>query len=116
MIIREHQYHCKKCRKSQFFEVDKPFSTKCPLCNEEMEYVLTGNFDTELAEQRKNAPKVTIVKDGSRYRPLIKCPTCSSSKVKSISSTSRIFSASLFGLGSNKINKSFECKTCGYTW
>ena len=116
MIVREHHYYCKKCKKGQFFEVEKPFTTKCPMCNEEMEYVGTNDYDTELAEQRKNAPKVTIVKDGSRYRPLIKCPTCSSSNVKSISSSSRILSAGLFGLGSNKINKSFECKTCGYTW
>lgn len=53
MIIKKYQYYCDKCREAQLFEVDKPFSTKCPMCNEEMKYVLTGNFDTELAEQRK---------------------------------------------------------------
>ena len=116
MIIKKHQYYCYNCHEAHMFEVDKPFSTICPKCNKEMTYRHTYNCDTELAEQRKNAPKVTIVKDGSRYRPLIKCPTCSSSNVKSISSSSRILSAGLFGLGSNKINKSFECKTCGYTW
>lgn len=116
MIIKKCWYKCDKCCKSQFFEVDESFSTKCPYCDEEMRFVDYFDCDTEEVERRKNAPKVTIVKDGSRYRPLIKCPTCSSSNVKSISSTSRIFSASLFGLGSNKINKSFECKTCGYTW
>jgi len=46
MIVREHHYYCKKCKKGQFFEVDKPFTTKCPMCNEEMEYVGTNDYDT----------------------------------------------------------------------
>lgn len=111
MIIKKHWYRCEKCRKPQFYEVDKPFSTKCPICNNEMK--LVGTYDCDMEQE---VPSYKIVKDGSRYRPLIKCPTCSSSNVKSISSSSRILSAGLFGLGSNKINKSFECKTCGYTW
>lgn len=116
MIIQKHLYYCYKCHEAHSFEVDKPFSTICPKCNKEMKYESTYDCDTELAEKRKNQPPNIIVKDGSRFRPLIKCPTCSSTKVKSISSTDRVLSTSFFGLASNKINKSFECKTCGYTW
>ena len=118
MIIREHWYDCRKCGKAYFFEVDKPFSTICPICNIEMEYIDTCDCDTELAEKAKNTPPYNPTKDPESpyYIPVIKCPTCSSKNVKKIGSTSRVLSVSFLGLNSNKINKSFECKTCGYTW
>lgn len=44
------------------------------------------------------------------------CPTCHSKNVQRISGLER--GASIIGLGifSKKINKSFKCKNCGYTW
>lgn len=44
------------------------------------------------------------------------CPTCGSTNIKKITGTER--AASVIGLGifSKKINKSFKCKHCGYTW
>lgn len=44
------------------------------------------------------------------------CPTCHSLKIKPISTKERVFSIFFLGIFSNKINKSFECKNCGYTW
>lgn len=45
-----------------------------------------------------------------------KCPTCGSSQVSKIKTLER--TASVFGLGlfSKKINKTFKCSNCGYTW
>lgn len=45
-----------------------------------------------------------------------KCPTCNSTNVKPISGLNRGASIAIFGVFSKKINKSFECKNCGYTW
>ena len=44
------------------------------------------------------------------------CPHCQSTNIAKISGTER--AASIIGLGifSKKINKSFKCKDCGYTW
>lgn len=44
------------------------------------------------------------------------CPTCHSKNVQRISGLER--GASIVGLGifSKKMNKSFKCKHCGYTW
>lgn len=52
--------------------------------------------------------------EGQSRRP--ECPTCHSKNIKRISGLER--GASIVGLGifSNKINKSFKCKHCGYTW
>ena len=45
-----------------------------------------------------------------------KCPTCGSLSVKPISGAERAVSVGFFGLFSKKINKSFKCNNCGYTW
>lgn len=45
-----------------------------------------------------------------------KCPTCGSTDIKPISGLNRGVSVAVLGIFSKKINKSFECKHCGYTW
>lgn len=45
-----------------------------------------------------------------------KCPTCSSTNVQKIGAGERVASVAILGLFSKKINKSFKCKNCGYTW
>lgn len=48
--------------------------------------------------------------------PKIKCPTCGSTKTEKIGSIERAASVLGLGLFSKKINKTFKCKDCGYTW
>lgn len=45
-----------------------------------------------------------------------RCPTCGSTNISKISTTSRMISTGLFGLASSKIGKTMECKKCGYKW
>ena len=45
-----------------------------------------------------------------------KCPTCGSNNIRKISTGERIVSVGMLGLFSKKINKSFKCNSCGYTW
>lgn len=52
----------------------------------------------------------------SRNHPMPKCPTCGSTNIREIGFGERTLSVNLFGLSSNKFNKSFECNNCGYTW
>lgn len=44
------------------------------------------------------------------------CPTCGSTNVKKLDVVDRAVSVGTLGVLSNKINKSFKCKDCGYTW
>lgn len=44
------------------------------------------------------------------------CPHCKSTNIKPISGLNRGASIAIWGIFSKKINKSFECKNCGYTW
>ena len=119
MIINKSFYECPKCQECYSFETAKPYTAICPKCNCELKFYLNADCDTELAEKvRKGIPTYDPTKDPESffYVPVIKCPTCSSTNVKKISKAARAFSIGTWGLASNKLYKSFECKTCGYTW
>ncbi len=45
-----------------------------------------------------------------------RCPTCGSTNVEKITNLNRGISVAMWGMMSKKINKSFKCKNCGYTW
>ena len=62
----------------------------------------------------KGADMKMILKNDGENLPT--CPTCGSLNVKKISGAERIASVGFWGLLSGKINKSFKCNNCGYTW
>jgi predicted RNA-binding Zn-ribbon protein involved in translation (DUF1610 family) len=45
-----------------------------------------------------------------------KCPTCGSTNVRKMGEVERGASIAAFGIFSKKINKTFKCNNCGYTW
>lgn len=45
-----------------------------------------------------------------------KCPTCQSTNLRKISTTSKVANTTLFGLFGTKRNKTFHCNSCGYEW
>lgn len=45
-----------------------------------------------------------------------RCPTCQSTNIQKIGTGERVVSVAMLGILSNKINKSFKCKNCGYIW
>lgn len=46
-----------------------------------------------------------------------KCPTCGSTALEKIGTTSKVMPLLLFGFyGAGNITKSFKCKSCGYKW
>lgn len=47
---------------------------------------------------------------------LPKCPICGSTNLKKLSFTNKAVSVGVFGLLSNKINKTWECKNCKSTF
>ena len=88
-------------------------------------------FSDEQKERYKNGEpllKLLEEKESNRFTnrvisrsiepelPRIKCPTCGSTKVSKIGTVERTASVLGLGLLSKKINKTFKCKDCGYTW
>ena len=45
-----------------------------------------------------------------------KCPTCQSTNIRKMSGLESGASIAMWGIFSKKINKSFKCNNCGYTW
>lgn len=54
--------------------------------------------------------------DSAFYANVPKCPTCQSTNIRKMGGVERGASILTFGLFSKKINKSFKCNNCGYTW
>ena len=46
----------------------------------------------------------------------LRCPTCSSTRVKQISTTAKVAGAVTFGLFSKTARSQFKCENCGYKW
>lgn len=118
MIINKDFYYCNKCKKAYSFDTSKSYSKLCPICNIEMEFDSNLDCNTELAEERKNMPPYDPTKDPNSpyYIPIIKCPTCQSTNTQKIGTGERVVSVAMIGVFSKKINKSFKCNSCGYTW
>ena len=45
-----------------------------------------------------------------------KCPTCSSTNLKKISTTSKVVNTAMWGIFGTKRHKTFHCNSCGYEW
>lgn len=88
-----------------------------------MDISLAANYSL-LIEKTGHAPKVFDCEKQSDFNNRFrqqqasapKCPHCQSINISKISGTERAVSVIGLGLLSKKINKSFKCKSCGYTW
>ncbi len=84
------------------------------------------NYNEDLFNQRyyweielnnrshSNLQKIKAVQQQTSNAP--KCPTCQSTNIRKIGGVERGASIWAFGLFSKKINKSFKCESCSYTW
>lgn len=82
----------------------------------------------ELSEQygtKENNPAISdltpqqIAQANAQAQELLNkphCPTCGSTNIKKIGGIERGASIAAFGIFSKKINKTFKCGNCGYTW
>lgn len=115
MIINKDMYECPKCKKIYFFETSKEYIAICEGCKCNLTFLDNADYDTDLAEQRKNAPKYDPTQDPNSpyYIPVIKCPYCQSTDTSKISMMGRAVSVGFFGIGSKKIGKQYHCNKCG---
>ena len=67
----------------------------------------SAEFDAKMAHGK------AILEEQSRVP---KCPTCQSTNIRKMGGIERGASIYAFGIFSKKINKTFKCQNCGYTW
>lgn len=102
----------------------------CPYCHVKYKDSIQGACD-EVDNYTKNHPELKQTPEFSpvayskriNYVPyeyptsnIPKCPTCGSLNVHHISGGERVVSVGFLGIFSKKINKTFKCGNCGYTW
>lgn len=118
MIVNKSVYECPKCEEQYFFDTSTNFKAICKNCQCDLIFQYNCDCDTEQAEKLKNTPPYDPTQDPNSpyYMPIIKCPTCQSTNVQKIGTGERVVSVATMGIFSKKINKSFKCKSCGYTW
>ena len=70
-------------------------------------------FNKRMSDRAKMAHGKAILEEQGRVP---KCPTCKSNSIQKMSGVERGASIYTFGIFSKKINKTFKCQNCGYTW
>lgn len=75
----------------------------------------TLNFETR-TQWLKRQEQEKLQRQQQEQAKLPKCPTCGSTNIRKIGSVERGTSIVAFGIFSKKINKTFKCGNCGYTW
>ncbi len=70
-------------------------------------------FNKRMSDQAKMAHGKAVLEEASRVP---KCPTCQSTNIRKMGGVERGASIATFGIFSKKINKTFKCGNCGYTW
>ena len=109
-------------------KIEDQFIEECVKSSPEFDEYLFNNRDKIRAQKsaeyerdmaigdaiRQGADVKTAFRNGGQNMP--KCPTCGSLNVRHISGGERVASVGFFGIFSKKINKTFKCGNCGYTW
>lgn len=138
------ELECKNCHITlEKKEIELKYNNKCPMCGKintfEEEYKLDLKrissdesfiqamiklHDEDPIEYELKLQKLKNLKEqekqlgekNNKVDNTPKCPHCQSTNIKKISGLNRGMSIVMLGIFSNKINKNFECKKCGYTW
>lgn len=97
---------CPNCKKTY-----RDFDQYCLVCNHKLKYI----DGTEVVEY-PSEPTGNKYTNPQPTTPTITCPTCGSTNTRKMGSIERGASILTFGIFSKKINKTFKCNNCGYTW
>ncbi len=70
------------------------------------------DFNFKMSQFKVNSQ----TEDQNTNNSILHCPTCGSTNIRKIGGVERGASIAAFGIFSKKINKTFKCENCGYTW
>ncbi len=94
---------------------------KCPNCN----FDKISSYLLQLENQKiqkyidytsfHNEEPITTI-SSPKEQNILKCPTCDSTNIRKMGGVEHGASIAAFGIFSKKINKTFKCGNCGYTW
>ncbi len=136
---------CKFCKKHGTYRESKGYTNEwdndlyiCPDCKHQMvdvdypskdfDIITKISFEPSFIEsmielRKKNSIeyqakmtqfKIQIAEMNKENIP--KCPTCSSTRIRKISLTSKTINTAIFGLLGTKRHKTYHCDNCSYEW
>lgn len=73
-------------------------------------------FEQKLNQFKLQQNQTEAIKEQQREEDIPHCPHCNSTNIRTLSVLNRGVSIAIWGIFSKKINKSFECLNCKYTW
>lgn len=79
-------------------------------------YSKKNSTDSTIFSNSTEKSNKNIQNDKVETKHIPKCPTCQSTNIRKISTTSKVSNTVLFGLLGTKRHKIFHCNNCGYEW
>lgn len=73
-------------------------------------------FNLKMSQFRNQVEQQNVVKKAEEQKNVPHCPTCGSTNIKKISTTSKIGSVAMWGLLSRKVHKQWHCNNCKSEW
>ena len=74
-------------------------------------------IEKEIESSKSGMKQLDIfIEDKIKDKNIPKCPTCGSSKIKTISIARKAAGAWAFGILSKTARSQFQCQNCGYKW
>ena len=115
---KTHDGHCPSSLESDEMLREKYFYNKL---DNEVDYSAVkkrkySESPEGIEEQNRITDRWYAKQNAQKFSTGPKCPTCGSTNIRKISTGERMVSVGILGLFSKKINKSFKCNSCGYTW
>lgn len=107
---------CNECEVELIYEAK---DRELNLSQEEQEYYdkkSRGYLNQEFVKRGESLTFEAYPYKQNKEQYLPKCPVCSSPNIQKIGALERGTSIAMLGIFSKKINKSFKCKNCGYTF
>lgn len=112
--------YCSECFGGNKIELatESEYKTKTGKGFETLEKINIERKAKDIDFEKKHPIKTrqVIVPKKIKEQNIPKCPICGSTDLKKLSALDRGVSAFMFGLGSNKIGKTYECKNCKATF
>lgn len=108
--LRKYQLHQMKEILRKKYTINSKYFNKDlyqAVIDEEREDDIRNDYDGREREYHQNQERINNIP---------KCPHCSSVNIQPITTGERVGSIMMLGMFSKKINKSFKCLNCKYTW
>ena len=91
---------------------------RCPSCGKvyPANEKICNVCEERLVSETVYSNRLSVARQKAKEANIPKCPICGSTDLNKLSAVNRTASAFIWGLGSNKIGKTYQCRNCKATF